>query len=204
MFMTESKPKRYYERIKEPLTIIALIITIIAGLLTITTYFYIPNSVAFEVGKYSLLIMIPITVSTLAIQFSLKDIRKKLETKPQTRTLPNSDRKISQLDKRMDKIEVDVGKMSKKFSNFDSNFTQISSAISYIGKDVKLFKKYFVKCPNCSNPMFLPILPSMVQWSKTHEKDGAPIGFDRGFGRDPEYEVACPSCQTTWHIVYRK
>ena len=197
MFMTESKPKRYYERIKEPLTIIALIITIIAGLLTITTYFYIPNSVAFEIGKYSFLIMIPILVSILAMRIILRDIHKKLKAKPQTRTSLDSDEKIKQLDKRMNKIEADFEKMSKRFS--DSN-TQISSAISYIGKDVKLFKKYFVKCPNCSNPMFLPILPSMVKWSRTHEKDGAPGGFHG----DPEYEVACPSCQKTWHIVYRK
>ena len=136
----------------------------------------------------------------IIIQFGLRDIRKKLETKLQTRTLPDSERKISQFDKRMIRIEADVGKMSKKISGFDSNITKIASGLVHVGNDLELFKRYFVKCPNCSKPMFLPILPSMVLWRETHEKDGAPIGW-RG---KPEYEIACPSCQTTWHIVYRK
>jgi len=195
--MTESKPKRYYERIKEPLTIIALIITIIAGLLTITTYFYIPNSVAFEIVKYSFLIMIPITVSILVMQIVLRDIDKKLKAKPVIIPSSDSGEKVKQLDKRMNKIETDVGKMSTKFSDLD---TQVSSAISYINNDIKTFKRYFVKCPNCSNPMFLPILSSMVKWSETHEKDGAPVGFEG----DPEIEIGCPSCKTTWHIVFRE
>lgn len=140
--MSEGKVKGYYERIEELLGIVAFVITIISGLLFIVTNVYIPNSIAFEMAKYFFLIMIPITVSILAMRIVLRDI----------------------------------------------------------GKDIKLFKKYFVKCPNCSNPMFLPILPSMVLWKETHEKDGAPTGRKS----KPEYEIACPSCQKTWHIVYRK
>jgi hypothetical protein len=171
-FMSESRPKGYYGKMKELLGIVAFIFTIISGLLTIVANVYIPNSVAFEIVKYSFLVMIPITVSMIVLQFALGDIRKKLETKPQTQILPNSEQEIRQLDKRMDKIETDIG----------------------------IVKRYFTKCPKCSNPMFLPVLPSMVIWSKTHEKDGTPLGL---YG-DPEYEIACPSCQTTWHIVFRR
>lgn len=195
--MSEGKVKGYYERIKELLGTVAFVMTIISGVLLIATNVYIPNSIAFEIAKYFFLIMIPITVSILAMQIVLRGIRIKLKAKPQTRTLSDSNQKIKQLDKRMNEIEADFEKMSKRFS--DSNM-QISSALSYISNDVKLFKKYFVKCPNCSNPMFLPILPSMVLWKETHEKDGAPSGRKS----KPEYEIACPSCQKTWHIVYRK
>lgn len=197
--MSENISKGYYKRMKELLAIIASIITIIAGVLVIITNFYIPNSVVFEIVKYFFLIMIPITASILAMRIVLRDINKKLETKPQTL----SGKRAAQLDTRMNEMETTIGKMSKKFSDFDSSISSLSSAMSSINNDVKAFKKYFVKCPNCSNPMFLPILPSMVK--QIHEKDGAPIGFESGgFDRDPEYEIACPSCQKTWHIVYRK
>lgn len=196
--MTENISKGYYGRMKELLTIIASIITIIAGLLVIVTHIYIPNSVAFEIVKYFFLIMIPITVSILAMRIFLRDINKKLETKPQTPQ--DSDKRVKQLDIRMNKMATDLGKMSKQFSEFDSSISSLRSAMSNINNDVKTFKKYFVNCPNCSNPMFLPILPSTVKWERTHEKDGPPVGFHG----DPEYVIACPSCQKTWHIVYRK
>ena len=198
--MSEDRPKGYYGRIKELLTIIALVITIVVGLLTLTTYLYIPDSIAFEIGKYSFLIMIPITVSILAMRIVLRDIDKKLKTKPQTRTFPDSDEKAKQLNKRMNKINADIEKMLKKISDFDLSISNLNKRLLHVGNDVAIFKKYFVKCPNCSNPMFLPILPSMVLWKETHEKDGAPIGRKS----KPEYEIACPSCQKTWHIVYRK
>ncbi|TET20618.1 hypothetical protein E3J74_01475 [Candidatus Bathyarchaeota archaeon] len=171
--MSEDKPKGYYIRMKEFLLIIASVITIIAGLLTIITDSYIPNPIAFEIAKYVLLIMIPITVSILIMVIVLRDINKKLKTTP---------------------------RILKKFSEFDSSISSLRSAMSNINNDVKTFKKYFVNCPNCSNPMFLPILPSTVKWERTHEKDGPPVGFHG----DPEYVIACPSCQKTWHIVYRK
>lgn len=187
--MSEDKPKGYYGRMKEILLIIASIITIIVGLLTIVTHSYIPNSVAFEIVKYVFLIMIPITVSILTMVIILRGINKKLKTKPQI--LQDSDKRVGQLDTRMNEMETAIWEMSKKFSEFDSSISSLSSAMSNINNDVKTFKKYFVKCPSCSNLMFLPILPSMVK--KFHEKDGAPVGFHG----DPEYEIACPSCQKT-------
>lgn len=166
-FMSESRPKGYYGKMKELLEIVAIITTIIWGVLTIVTSIYVPNSVTFEIAKYLFLVMIPITVSMIVLRFGLRDIRKEFET------LPNSEQKTSQLETRMDKIE----------------------------RDIRIVKSYFTfKCPNCSNPMFLPILPSMVIRSKTHEKDGHPDKFQG----DPEYEIGCPSCQKTWHIVFRK
>jgi hypothetical protein len=161
--MSENRLKGYFEKMKQLLEIIAVIITIISGALAITTYVYIPTSVAFEVVKYFFLIMVPITVSMILLRFRLRE----------TPTLPNLEQKIGRLDERMDKIETDIGTIQSYFT---------------------------FKCPNCLKPMFLPILPSMVMRTETHEKDGSPSGF-KG---NPEYEIGCPSCQKTWHIVYRK
>jgi hypothetical protein len=178
--MSENTPKSYYAKIKELLEIITFIITIISGIFFIFTIFYVPNSVAFEIAKYLFLVMIPITVSMIVLRFGLRDTRKELretrkelETKLQTQTLSNSEQKTSQLDKRMGKIESNIG-----------------IVLSY----------FTFKCPNCLNPMFLPILPAMVIKTKIHEKDGYPDKY-QGY---PEYEIGCPSCQKTWHIVYQK
>lgn len=98
-FMSESRPKGYYGKMKELLEIVAIITTIIWGVLTIVTSIYVPNSVTFEIAKYLFLVMIPITVSMIVLRFGLRDIRKEFET------LPNSEQKTSQLETRMDKIE---------------------------------------------------------------------------------------------------
>ncbi len=175
--MPENRLKRYYGKMKELLGIVAVIITIIWGILAILSFVYIPNSVAFEVAKDLFLVMIPITVSMIVLQFALGDIRKtvgdireKLETKPPIQTLPNLEQETSQLDRRMDKIETDI----------------------------EIVKSYFTtRCPRCSYLMSLPVLSSMVQLLKIHEKDGPPTGL---YG-EPEYEIACSSCHTIWHIV---
>jgi hypothetical protein len=65
-------------------------------------------------------------------------------------------------------------------------------------RTVTALKSHFdTRCPKCLYLMSLPILSSMVQLSKTHEKDGPPTGLSG----DPEYETTCPSCHTTWHAV---
>lgn len=188
--MSEGRIKGFYEKVKEFLEIVAVIITIIAGVLAIVTIVYVPNSVAFEMAKYLFLVMIPIAALMIVLRFRLRDIRKELETKLQVQTLPNLEQEKGRLDRRMDKIETDIGIVKGYARRMDR-----------IESDTGIVKRYFdFKCPNCSNPMFLPILPSMVIRTLNHEKDGHPDKF-QGY---PEYEIGCPSCQKTWHIVFRK
>jgi hypothetical protein len=169
--MSESKLKHYYAKMKEVLVIVSVIITSVAGLVTIVTHVYIPNSVTFEIVKYFFLVMIPITVSMIALQFVHRDVRKKLETKPQTPPLPDWGQEIGKLDERIGKIETEIGVVKRYFSS---------------------------RCPKCTELMSLPIPSLMVDWSNTHVKNGAPVGH---YGKS-EYETACPSCKTIWHIVY--
>lgn len=182
---------------KELLEFVAIMITIIAGLLAILTIVYIPNSVAFEIAKYLFLVMIPMTVSIIVSGFRLRDVRKELEMKYPNQTLPSLEQRASQFDKRMDEIEKDI----RIVKEYDKRMDEIEKVFNIV-------KSYFdFKCPNCSNPMFLPISTSLVIRSAVHEKDGAPLGYGGGplgYGANPEYEISCFSCQKTWHIVYRK
>jgi hypothetical protein len=203
--MSESKLKGYYGKAKELLGIIAVIIAIIAGLLAIVSHIYIPNSLTFEIIKDFFLVMIPVAVSMIGLQVVLGSIRRKLETKPQAQILPNKEQETNELDKRIDEIErnIEIVKgLAKRTDRIEMDirtFKLYSERMDRLDNDIKITKGYFTfKCPSCSNPMFLPILPSTVMGNLIHLKDGYP---DKYMGH-PEYEIGCPSCQRTWHIVY--
>ena len=160
----------------------------ISAMVWIATYVFYPDSIAFEIVKDIILILIPSTMFVLVFHVYRKNMEKRMGS-------------VHQL---YGEIKNSLIGLEGKFQQFSSTIQQdkqnTSKTFEQINKNLSYYNTLFTTpCPKCSYPMSLPILSSMVQRSQIHERDGAPVGLHGA----PEYETACPSCHTTWHIVYR-
>lgn len=149
--------------------------TITSTIVWIAVNVFCPGSIAIEILKYILLILIPSTGSAIMLQVYRKRVDKEI------RTLKEEIPKIEQL----------------------SNQTKgLAEVIQQLQKNLQYFNNIFaVQClnPNCREWISIPIPASLVK--DIHLVDGRPTGKLGGLaGR--EMQVRCLHCEQVYHIVY--
>jgi hypothetical protein len=158
--------------------------TIISALVWFGVNVFFPNSIAIEITKYFLLVLIPSTISAIMLQACRKSVEK-----------------------RIDVLNVEIPKIKELHTQFQNlaNSTQemhknLSDRLENIRENLQYFNNTFaIQClnPNCRKWISIPIPSSLVK--EIHYVDGRPTG-KKFVGR--EMQVTCENCKEVFHIVY--
>jgi len=172
------------QRIKEILTqtwdivkvlsVLSLMIsTIISALVWFGANVFYPNSVAIEITKYFLLVLIPSTISAIMLQAYKKNMEKKI--------------------KALNEGVTEMQGLHAKTENLSETTQQMQKNLQYYNNI------FAIQClnPNCGKWISIPMPRSLVK--EIHYVDGRPTG--KAFvGR--ELQITCQHCNEVFHIVY--
>lgn len=156
------------------LSVLFLIVsTIISALVWFGVNVFFPNSLAIEITKYTLIVLIPSTISTIILQGYRRSIEKKIRA----------------LDEEVTKIR----ELATQFQSFSDATQQIQNNLQYYNT------VFSIPCLNqtCKKPISIPIPFSLVK--EIHYVDGRPTGKAL-HGR--EMQITCEHCKEVFHIVY--
>ena len=147
--------------------------TIISTLIWFGVNVFYPNSMAIEITKYFILVLIPTTISAIMLQAYRKNIEKKINT-----------------------LKQESGKVEPLKANVES----LSQTVEEHTKNLQYFNNIFaIQCPNphCRKWISIPIPASIVK--EIHLVDGRPKGK---FLQGREMQIKCEACGEVYHIVY--
>ena len=147
--------------------------TVISALVWFGVNVFYPNSIALEITKYFLLVLIPSTISAIMLQASRKNIEKKVGI---------------------------LGKEIPKIQELHTQFKNLSDTTQQIQKILQYYNNIFaIQClnPKCRKWISITIPSSLVK--DIHYVDGRPTGRFR-VGR--ELQVTCEHCKEVFHIIY--
>ena len=158
--------------------------TIISASIWLGANVFYPNSIAIEITKYFILVLIPTTVSTIMLQAYIKSLERKTET----------------LKKEIPKIES-LNAQVKNLSEINQQaHKNLSDRFQRVHENLQYFNNVFaIQCPNptCRQWISIPIPASLVKG--IHPVDGRPTGVV-GLGR--EMQIRCEACEQVYHIVH--
>lgn len=159
---------------------------LVSAIVWIATYIFYPNSVAFEIVKDIVLILIPLTVFVLAFHV----YRKNMETR------------MSSLQQLYGEIKNSLIALEGKFQQLSSTIQQdkqnVSKTLQQINKNMLYYNTLFTKpCPKCKTPIYVDMPSILVK--DIHLVDGPPTGR---FGVGREKQIVCQSCGEVYHIIY--
>ena len=156
--------------------------TVASAIVWLAVNVFYPESIAIEVMKYFLLILVPITVSAIMLQAYKNSHEKK------TKSLEKEINKIEELNTQVKNLSETTRQTQK---NFDERLQKIHNNLQY-------FNNIFAyPCPNCKSVIWLDIPFAMVK--EIHVVDGLPKGK---FLQGREKQVICEKCKNAYHIVY--
>jgi len=147
--------------------------TIISALVWFGVNVFYPNSIALEITKYFLLVLIPSTISAIMLQAYRKNIEKKVGI---------------------------LGKEIPIIQELHTQFKNLSDTTQQIQKNLQYYNDIFaIQClnPKCRKWISIPIPLSLVK--EIHYVDGRPKGK---FLLVRELQITCEHCKEVFHIVY--
>lgn len=147
--------------------------TVISTLVWFGVNIFYPNSIAIEITKYFMLVLVPTTISAIILQAYQKNIEKK----------------INALRQETDKVEP-----------LKASVESLSQTVEEHTKNLQYFNNIFaIQCPNpnCRKWISIPIPSSIVK--EIHLVDGRPTGK---FLKGREMQIKCEACEEVYHIVY--
>jgi len=158
--------------------------TVISALVWFGVNVFYPNSIAIEITKYFLLVLIPSTISAILLQVYRKNIEKR----------------ISVLNEEIPKIKALQTQFQILSDSTQQLHKNLSDRVQTIQANLQYFNNVFaIQCqnPDCRNWISIPIPSSIVK--EIHYVDGRPTG-KKFVGR--EMQVTCEHCKEVFHIVY--
>ena len=181
----------FLKRVWRTLVVIAPLIPyiipmLISTIVWIATYIFYPNSIAFEIVKDIVLILIPLTVFVLSFHVYRKNMEKRMGSLQQL---------YGEIKNSLIALE---GKFQQLSSMIQQDKQNVSKTLQQINQNMLYYNTLFTKpCPKCNTPIYIDMPSALVK--DIHLVDGPPTGR---FGVGREKQVVCQSCGEVYHIIY--
>lgn len=199
---------KIWDTIKVLSVLFLILSTVASAVIWIQVNVFYPESVAIEIVKYSFLVLVSITISTIMLQAYKKGLERKMETlKKETNKIEPLKTNVAILSDKVKKHEETLPKIKElnaQVKNLSETTQQahknFSERLQRVHDNLQYFNNVFaIQCPNpeCRQRINIPIPASIVK--NIHLVDGRPKGK---FLQGREMQVPCDACGEVYHIVY--